>query len=76
MIEVSDDGIGMEPEVLARALEPSFTTKGKGEGSGVGPRVGADDRHAPPAAASRSSRSPGEGTTVRLRLPVTLPDSD
>jgi PAS domain S-box-containing protein len=33
---VSDTGMGMPPEVLARALEPFFTTKESGKGSGLG----------------------------------------
>ena len=33
---VRDIGIGMTPEVLARAFEPFFTTKGPGAGSGLG----------------------------------------
>lgn len=33
---VSDDGSGMSPDVLARATEPFFTTKGPGSGSGMG----------------------------------------
>jgi signal transduction histidine kinase len=36
LLAVADDGDGMEPEVLARAMEPFFTTKGIGEGSGLG----------------------------------------
>jgi len=35
-IEVADTGVGMPPEVLARAFEPFFTTKEIGKGSGLG----------------------------------------
>src|SRR6185312_2601348 len=33
---ISDTGIGMAPEVQARAFEPFFTTKGVGHGTGLG----------------------------------------
>jgi len=33
---VTDTGIGMTPDVLARALEPFFTTKEAGKGNGMG----------------------------------------
>ena len=35
-IEVEDNGRGMSPEVLERALDPYFTTKKPGEGTGIG----------------------------------------
>jgi len=35
-IRVQDTGEGMSPEVLARAMEPFFSTKGKGKGTGLG----------------------------------------
>ncbi|XXF79025.1 PAS domain S-box protein [Myxococcaceae bacterium GXIMD 01537] len=35
-LEVCDTGIGMTPEILARAFDPFFTTKPVGEGTGLG----------------------------------------
>jgi CheY-like chemotaxis protein len=35
-LSVSDDGHGMEPDVLEHAFEPFYTTKGSGRGTGLG----------------------------------------
>jgi PAS domain S-box-containing protein len=67
-LSVTDTGIGMSPETLARAFEPFFTTKPIGQGTGLGLSmiygfVRQSEGHA--AIASE----PGRGTAVRLFLP-------
>lgn len=73
-VAIRDWGPGMTPEVLARAGEPFFTTKGPGEGMGLGlflTRVVAER-----VGGRLDLRSiPGEGTTAVLELPVVDIDS-
>jgi CheY-like chemotaxis protein len=68
MIAVSDAGTGMPPEVLSRAVEPFFTTKEAGKGSGLGLSMvyGFAQQS---AGHMRIASEPGKGTTVRLYLP-------
>lgn len=73
VVEVEDDGEGMEPEVLAKAKEPSFTTKRRGHGSGMG--LAAVETMVSLAEGSFEVHSePGRGTLAIVRLPVAAPE--
>ncbi len=71
MLEVEDKGIGMTQEVLNQALDPFFTTKDVGEGTGLGlPMVfGIVQGHQGHMAIETN---PGQGTRVSLYLPRLL----
>ena len=67
-VAVTDTGCGMAPEVLAHVLEPFFTTKGVGNGTGLGLSMTYGVVKAHGGSIDLSSQ-PGQGTTVRLRFP-------
>jgi PAS domain S-box-containing protein len=72
MITVRDSGMGMSPEDAARAIEPFFTTKRRGKGSGLGlSMVYGFARQSGGGLLLRSV--PGEGTTVSMLLPEAAP---
>jgi len=64
-LSIIDTGVGMTPEVLARAFEPFFTTKEVGKGTGLGlSMVYGMARQS--GGAVKIESEPGIGTTVRL----------
>jgi PAS domain S-box-containing protein len=70
---VIDKGAGMAPEVLRRATEPFFTTKGPGTGLGLAMVHGfVQQSHGRLEIESHV----GEGTTVRMIFPVADNDVD
>jgi PAS domain S-box-containing protein len=74
IISVSDTGIGMPPEVLEKAVDPFFTTKAAGEGTGLGLSViyGFIKQS---CGHLRINSEVGQGTTVNLYLPRALQDA-
>jgi signal transduction histidine kinase len=69
LISVADTGMGMVPEVLERVFEPFFTTKPQGQGTGLGlSQVYGFARQSDGLV--RIESAPGQGTTVRLLLPL------
>jgi DNA-binding response OmpR family regulator/nitrogen-specific signal transduction histidine kinase len=67
-LSVTDTGVGMNEAVLARAVEPFFSTKGIGKGTGLGLSMVHGLAQQLGGAMTLKSRL-GEGTTVELWLP-------
>jgi len=72
VLEVSDDGVGMDEESLRRAFDPFFTTKDIGQGSGLGLAMvyGAVTEQ---GGVVRLASRPGQGTTATVLLPISAP---
>jgi PAS domain S-box-containing protein len=69
VLTVRDTGCGMEPDVLARAAEPMFTTKPLGSGTGFGLAIASGIVQRAGGRLELRSR-PGEGTTAEVLLPM------
>jgi len=69
VIEVADTGTGMPPEVLSHAMEPFFTARADGTGTGLGLAMVYGFIRQSGGDISISSE-PGAGTIVRLTLPL------
>jgi PAS domain S-box-containing protein len=70
-LEVTDQGVGIDPAILDRVFEPFFTTRPVGEERGTG--LGLAVSHAIVTAHGGTlsvTSAPGKGSTFRLELPV------
>lgn len=68
-IEFADTGVGIRPDYLPRVLEPFFTTKEEGKGTGLGLPIcrRVIQEH---SGTLDIASALGKGTTVRIVLPV------
>jgi len=68
VVTVSDDGVGIEPEIRPRIFDPFFTTKSSDRGTGLGLATvyGILRQH---RGAVTVESAPGSGSTFRVYLP-------
>jgi CheY-like chemotaxis protein len=73
-LQVEDTGDGMPADVLARALEPFYTTKPMGKGTGLGLAMvhGTVKSH---GGTLELQSTPGQGTRIVMRLPALQPEA-
>ncbi|MEO8433811.1 MAG: ATP-binding protein [Pyrinomonadaceae bacterium] len=70
VVEISDTGVGIDPENVAKIYDPFYSTKGVGRGTGLGLAVtyGIVQEH---SGHITVNSAPGRGTTFRIVLPIT-----
>lgn len=71
LIDVVDDGTGIDPAAVERIFDPFFTTKDSDSGSGLG-LANAQDFASQSLGAILASSVSGSGTTMSLLLPATV----
>jgi signal transduction histidine kinase len=69
-VEIKDDGPGVAAADAPRIFDPFFTTKEKGTGLGLAITHKIVEDH---GGTITFKSVPGEGTTFRVTLPVTVP---
>jgi signal transduction histidine kinase len=72
LLEVEDDGVGMDPETRRRCVDLFFSTKPEGQGTGLGLGI-VQHIVTDHGGALDIESEQGKGTTVRIRLPRTGP---
>lgn len=79
MVSVADNGTGIEPQHLGKVFDPFFSTKGVGEGTGLGLSVsfgivqnhgGTIEAESPASKAFQPSEPGGPGTAFHVLLPL------
>jgi signal transduction histidine kinase len=75
VVEVTDAGTGIAPELVARIFDPFFTTKAPGEGTGLGLSIsyGIVQEH---GGSIDVESSPGAGAKFTVRLPPRPPPKE
>ena len=68
-VTVKDDGVGMPPEVAARAFDPGFTTRREKGGTGLGLSIVHDTVEKVLGGTVALETAPGAGAVFRLSLP-------
>jgi len=73
VVEMSDNGPGISPELRGRIFEPFFTTKDVGEGTGLGLSISLGIARAHGGALELCDGVPGTGACFRLSIPAAIP---
>ncbi len=70
LLKVTDTGSGIPPEHLSKIFDPFFTTKEKGTGLGLSVVYGIVEKHGGKILVDSLT---GQGTTITVRLPLSMP---
>lgn len=72
VIQINDNGTGMDAETLEKMFNPFFTTKEPGQGTGLGMAISHDIVQEHSGNISPQS-TPGQGSTITITLPTSQP---
>jgi signal transduction histidine kinase len=68
-VQVSDDGVGMTPDIQEKIFTPFFTTKGRAKGTGLGLSIAKRILDGHKATIACESQA-GKGTTFTMTFPA------